>query len=128
MIQAIWLPKLDSEKDNLLGMNGLKPSDGGTEFGFRCLLPHPFFGFVDSKGHSRFVLRISIFAVSPLPFATSISVSPIAVRPMFRAGSTLSQNGQAMETDETHYFAKARGCRALGAGSRTPRNAVSARP
>src|SRR5947208_15258040 len=105
----------------MLAINYLSPGMDERNASLSALLPHPFFGFVDSKGHSRFVLRISIFAVSPLPFATSISVSPIAVRPMFRAGSTLSQNGHAMETDETHYFAKARGCRALGAGSRTPR-------
>jgi len=33
MILAIWLPKLDFDKDNLLAMNGLKPGDGGTESG-----------------------------------------------------------------------------------------------
>src|SRR5438552_9918844 len=95
----------------------------------RTSLPHLFSGFVDSKGHSRFVLRISIFPVSrlTLTYPQAMTMELTAVGDTIASESTLSQNGQAMETDETHYFLRAQARHALGGGSRTPRNAVSAR-
>src|SRR5947207_13982015 len=93
--------------------------------GLAAPFPPPFFGFVDSKGHSRFVLQISIFAVSsvtqPTPMGQKRGLA--AVGDTIRTRSTLSQNDPAMETHETHYFAKAQSCRVpYRAGSRTPRN------
>ena len=77
--------------------------------GLAAPFPPPFFGFVDSKGHSRFVLQISIFAVSsvtqPTPMGQKRGLA--AVGDTIRTRSTLSQNDQAMETDETHYFCEA---------------------
>ena len=76
--------------------------------GLTAPFPPPFFGFVDSKGHSRFVLQISIFAVSsvtqPTPMGQKRGLA--AVGDTIRTRSTLSQNDPAMETHETHYFPK----------------------
>jgi len=49
---------------NMLAINYLSPGMDERNASLSALLPHPFFGFIDSKGHSRFVLRISILAVS----------------------------------------------------------------
>ena len=42
-------------------------STGASQLGFRRLLPAALFGRVDSKGHSRFVLRILIILSHPEP-------------------------------------------------------------
>src|SRR5213596_2700692 len=48
----------------MLAINYLSPGMDERNASLSALLPHPFFGFIDSKGHSRFVLRSSILAVS----------------------------------------------------------------
>src|SRR5438552_6647772 len=48
----------------MLAINYLSPGMDERNASLSALLPHPFFGFIESKGHSRFVLRISILAVS----------------------------------------------------------------
>src|SRR5947207_430186 len=44
----------------MLAVNGLTPRGDEGNAGLTASFPTPFFGFVDCKGHSRFVLRISI--------------------------------------------------------------------
>ena len=49
---------------NLLTMNGLSPGMGEQNARLTTSFRTPFFGFADSKGHSRFVLRILVMAYS----------------------------------------------------------------
>src|SRR5436305_1953624 len=44
----------------MLAVNGLTPRGDEGNAGLTASFHTPFFGFVDYKGHSRFVLRISI--------------------------------------------------------------------
>ena len=73
--------------------------------------PIPFFGFIDSKGHSRFVLPNFDFTVS---LATRMTMGLTTRRRHDHTGSTVSHLDQAMETGETHYFAE----RGRGSGLR----------
>jgi len=45
---------------NLLAANGLSPQDVAWNEGLSASFRTSFFGFIDSKRHSRFVLRILI--------------------------------------------------------------------
>ena len=59
---------------NLLTMNGLSPGMDKQNARLTISFRTPFFGFADSKGHSRFVLRILILAVSTSRLATRLSL------------------------------------------------------
>src|SRR5437899_11902320 len=50
----------------MLKIHDLHPEMSERNAVSRASVPTPFFGFIDSKGHSRFVLRILIFVVSRL--------------------------------------------------------------
>ena len=51
----------------MFAMNGLAPTIDERNSALTTSFRTPFFGFIDSKGHSRFVLRILIILSQPEP-------------------------------------------------------------
>ena len=68
MIQATR-PRRRGGASNMqpVGDERVKSTGRASQLGFRRLLPAALFGRVDSKGHSRFVLRILIILSHPEP-------------------------------------------------------------